>query len=151
MTIEEHAASKTEWFQRNHKHIGSKSMIEISTPPSLLPVGGTVAPDWALRRHKGNQVRYQNTRNGAWDRKFSLEPGDVLYRELDPTLYTPEPAPETAAERMSDDIGQSSPEADVEYAYESMTRDQLRKIASERKIAGRGTMTKDQLITALRG
>ena len=63
----------------------------------------------------------------------------------------PEPAPETAAERLSDDMGQSYPEADVEYAYESMTRDQLRKIASERKVPGRGSMNKDELISALRG
>lgn len=150
----------------------SATTITTTTPPSKLAVGDTPGDDWRLARHKGNRVRYQNTRTAAWDRAFSLEPGDTLYRELDTTLYPPKPAPESAAKRLSDDMGQidptdpplelddlsdvpsapsSFPEADVEYAYESLTRDQLRKIASERGIKGRGSMNKDQLVAALRG
>jgi len=129
-----------------NERIGSKTTVPMSTPPSLLDVGTPTGFDWELRRRKGNTVRYQNINTGTWDNKFTLEPGDVLYRELD----TSEPAPETAAERLSDDMGQSYPDADVEYAYESMTRDQLRQIAADRKIKGRGSMSKAELVVALR-
>lgn len=138
--------------------------ITITTPPSKLPVGATPGDDWSLRRQKGNRVRYQNNLSAAWDKAFSLEPGDVLYRELDTTLYGGKKAPASAAKRMSDNMGVIDPTdpplelddmsdvpsiASYQPVYATMTRDRLRQIAADRNIKGRSSMSKAELIVAL--
>ncbi|QZE10840.1 hypothetical protein SEA_CHISANAKITSUNE_74 [Gordonia phage ChisanaKitsune] len=156
---------------------GSKSTISTTMPPSMLPVGATPDDDWALRRRKGNRVRYQNTRNGAWDRAYSLEPGDVLYQEpkeppsiIQSMRQGAKVMHEVHAQMEAKVDGTAARIADVQPEVtkptqadmpvearnewnrgilEQMTRDDLRKLAADANIAGRGSMNKAQLIDAL--
>ncbi|AZS07930.1 hypothetical protein PBI_GRAY_77 [Gordonia phage Gray] len=132
----------------------------------MLPVGATPDDDWVLRRRKGNRVRYQNTRNGAWDRAYSLEPGDVLYKDPDVSLnvveeLTDDSEPRNdAAVRIADVQPEVTKPTQDDMPVEArnewnrgildqMTRDDLRKLAADANIAGRGSMNKAQLIDAL--
>lgn len=144
----------------------STPAIETSKAPSRLPVGATPDSDWVLRRRRGNKVRYQNTRTAAWDRWMTLEPGDELYREpmkvVESLIEDEEPRTDAAVriedaqpEQTVDPVDYEENDGIVclltdEDDWESLTRDELRKIASERNIAGRGSMNKAQLIEALR-
>lgn len=131
--------------------MNSKSSIQVSKPPSRLAVGETPDSDWVLRRRRGNRVRYQNTRTAAWDVWITLEPGDPLYREPMTVVETlqedVEPSTD-AAVRITDFVPEEQQPETVEW--ESLTRDELRKLAAEQNIAGRGSMNKAELIAALK-
>ncbi|AKL88341.1 hypothetical protein BH789_gp060 [Gordonia phage GMA6] len=139
--------------------------IAMSSFPSTLPVGSVPESDWSLRRRKGNRVRYQNNVTAVWDSKFSLEPGDVLYREIDPELYGE--VQEAPNSRLTDTLkpevtvkaSNTAPgdfEADkvtVEVSttvpLEEHTRDDLRALCKQFKLTGYGKLNKAGLIALL--
>lgn len=98
--------------------------------------------DWVIGKRKGTHVRYRNMVTGAWG------PWEKTVKPKSRTeVATVEPA--SPIEPVLD-INPGVPTGKtVEWDYASMSRDELRKLASVHKIKGRGTMSKAELVTAL--
>lgn len=143
--------------------------MDSSVKPSKAPVGYPPESDWEIAKRKRsnpNIVRYRNNVTAQWDVWLCLEPGDRDYDEeagnraierqldvmRDEDALLIETATVGAAHRMSDSMGQvdiaTLPPALV-AGFAQMTRDELRKLAAEAKIKGRGSMSKDELVAAV--
>lgn len=89
--------------------------------------------DWQIAKRKGNRVRYRNRITGAWAPwEKALKPKERTVPVVQEPVLNVNPGP-----------------PHTETAWDSMTRDELRKLAAEQKIKGRGTMSKAELVGAL--
>lgn len=112
-------------------------------------------PEWQIAKRRNNRVRFRNTETGKWDGWLELPPTHPEFVGPKPKARTePVASPTqevTVTYRGHEEADLPAPDVtDMPPAYESMSRDNLRKLATEHKIAGRGTMTKQELIAALR-
>ena len=115
------------------------------------------APGYAIFLENGEVVRLTPRQNRRIDKKINRE-GKLLRQEI-ADLTTPDQAVEVLKEVLQDAITEAQEKilirelTDVSdgprATLETKTRDDLRKIAAEHEIRGRGAMNKAQLIEAI--